>query len=195
MSHVVLAAADGNQCVALRGKPLVLCVGRKLIDDCDADELAFLLLRAWAVARLQLSVGARTEPAELAALVTAATEVMQPLPEPAQPHVETKLSQRQAKELLALAKAADVLNRHDAARLRALALQAGARLALVAQGSISAALTALGACEPVDEAPDYEGHDLQSALSRSTQARDLLHFALSDAHIDLRSHVESPPQS
>jgi hypothetical protein len=188
--NLVICAIEGSELLPLHSKPPTLLVGRALIGDCDADELAFLLLRAAALARFGLSAAARSDPSELAELLASAAPA-----DPQSPRPESKLSPRQSRDLHALAKAASAGQPLDTAELRELALQAGARLALAALGKLGAALAALAACELAGPATDYEGHDLASALARSPAARALLHFALSDAHIDLRSHLEPDAKS
>jgi tetratricopeptide (TPR) repeat protein len=188
-------AVEGRECLPLRGKVPGLLIGRELLVGCDADELAFLVLRAAAVARLQLSAAVRGEPDALDALLSAGAAPAGAVADPAHSTLG-QLSARARRELHALIDASSAGAPLSARSLRAQVLRLGGRVALAALGNPSAAFAALAtsAATPGAEA-NFEGHDLLTALARSADARALLEFALSDAYLELQSELEAQPQA
>jgi lipopolysaccharide biosynthesis regulator YciM len=194
LPDVTLIVVDGSQCLPLRDKPLALGVGSELLERCDADELAFLLLRALCTAQLGLSVAVRTAPDRLRALHEAALVAAEEAEQSASPMLQLlkeELGQRQRRELQSLAVAASAGEPFDPSTLAALALQAGAQVAFAARGGLASALSALGACAASEPGPDYEEHGAFAALSHCAEARALLRFALTDAYLELHSVVDS----
>jgi hypothetical protein len=58
-------ATEGSRCFPIVREPLTIAIGRELVEHASGNELAFLLVRAAVLARLDLTVVARTDPAEM----------------------------------------------------------------------------------------------------------------------------------
>jgi hypothetical protein len=193
-----LLGAKGSACVPVRAKPLTIAVGERLLDACDRDELAFALMRAAAVARLGLSAAARCDPAELDALLAAARSLDLPRDdapdeEPLVAQMRERLEQRLAPKLRADLQTLARRVSADGFALQALALDAGARVALAASSRIAPALCAIAACGGEQQAAGYEQHDPLLALENEG-ARALLRFALSETYLELQARARDASQ-
>jgi len=192
-ADLVLLERDGRTCLPLRDKPLTLEISRELVASCDADQLAFLLLRALALGELGLT-GIADAPLDALAAALEVTPVQSepPPPDAPKPGREHALGGRGSRELAALVKAAAARGELDPEQLVADSWQAASRLAFAALGNLGAALRALGACAEPPEAASYAQAGPFDALERSAEARELLRFAISDVFLD--SHPSSEPR-
>jgi hypothetical protein len=178
--------------VPIGDAPVQLLVGKSLLDTLSRDEQLFLSARALKIGRAHMSLTCRVRPEEMGLLVHGLIRSQLPSHAPAGLDLAAldELSRRIAKHLNkrslpeltpALLELAGIAG-FDPARIYTVASAAGNRAALLACGSVRAALAALTklAGLPVPAAFD------RSLITQVDQAQDLLSFALSEAHFEAR---------
>ncbi len=191
-----LYAIAGRACMPRAQQPLTVTVGQELIDDCDNAELTFLVTRAAATALLGLGAAAH-DGAALAALLKAVQTPTQETSDGEALDTEsrrarerlTRLDSRGVRQLRELVFDAVTRNQVDPAGLAALALRVGGWVALAAGCELPAALRGLAALETAGNDGNDARREAIQAAGASDEARSLLRFALSDAHLDLRART------
>lgn len=182
--------------VPVSDSPLVLLVGRSLLDTLKPAEQAFLVARACKIARAQMSITCRVRPDEVGMLLGGLIRVMVPdytmgegtdatMLEEVSRRVGKHLSRRAREELLPHAVELAGLEDFDGVRAYVLASTAGNRAALVATGSVQAGLSALFKLAGLPS----EARLSPSAIAQVEEARDLLTFAISEAHFEARGRA------
>jgi hypothetical protein len=184
-----------NAFVPVSDQPPVLLVGRALLDTISRGEQQFLIARALKLAKAQLSLACRVRPDELSTMLHALIRSHVPdfAPEGADVMLLddmgrrlTKLLPRKAREDLLphLIELAGVPNL-DLTKTYEVASEAANRAALLATGSAPAALSAL------HKLAGLPAHVRPSAatLAQVVEARDLVLFAISEAHFEARQRA------
>ncbi|MDH5670546.1 MAG: hypothetical protein OEZ06_00245 [Myxococcales bacterium] len=185
-----LVGIAGFDCVPLSERPLTLGVGVELCTICDADELAFLMSRALCAARAGLLALARSTPDQIEALCGAASALANPTLGLKDEHREAAAriealpaGQRRSLETFVFETVTGAELAPGA--LSALALEAGARLALVAAGSCAVGCRALHASAIHARVVGDGATAVVAAVDRRGPARELLRFALGDVYFEV----------
>jgi tetratricopeptide (TPR) repeat protein len=178
--------------VPIQDSPAQILVGQRLLESLTRKEQIFLTARALKIARAHMSLTCRVRPEEMGLLLHGMIRSQFPgyVPEGVDLAAIEDMSRRLSKHLskrvlpeltphlMELMGAMDF----DPARVYAVASTAGNRAGLLATGSAAAAFTALGklaGLKPV------AGAD-RELLDQVEEARDLLSFAISEAHFEAR---------
>ena|GEM_PF-939954 len=188
-------ASAPRVCLPISSQPVAILIGRDLLaSNVDPRERLFLLARAVKIARANLVAAVRAQPADLAIAVAGIMRHYDPHFAPAgvNPAALDDAAKRFGKALNK--KVRDELypnvyemlgaSTFDAMRLGAAASELGDRVALVATGSVPAAVSALlrlaGADIPAQDPRRTE------AVRGVVAARGLIGFAIADAHFEAR---------
>jgi hypothetical protein len=181
--------------VTVADSPAQLVVGEELLEKLDPDEQAFLTARALKIARSQASITCRIRPDEMGLLIHALirTELPQHAPaghapaalENAARRIAKQLSRKQVTELAPVLRALAQAPDFDASRVYTLASGAGNRAGLLVTGSPRAALS--GLLKLAGRMPN--GPMRVEHVVGVEEARDLLSFALRDAHFEARQRA------
>ncbi|MBX3252152.1 MAG: hypothetical protein KF901_33570, partial [Myxococcales bacterium] len=195
--QLLVTSAAPRLCVPVGDRPATLLLGNELAASTTPAERAFLFARALAVCHAGLSVAMRSQPEQLSLLVAGLLKGIDPLYAPAD--LEARALEDAAKRI---GKAIPRKNRDplgplaiemagapgfDARRLAVHAAELGDRLALLALGTIPAALgglLVLAGAKPPDE-PSARA----AAFRKVPEAWGLVRFAISDAHFDARQRA------
>jgi tetratricopeptide (TPR) repeat protein len=185
-------------CVPVSSAPhVVLMIGRDLL-SIDESEQMFVFARALEIARLGLSVAVRTQPDELALLMAGLVHHLDPNYEapgidPAAVveygrRIARQLPRRAALELGPVIFEMAGTPDYDPRRMAMASSELGNRVALLAAGSITAALSALlkQSGEPgiAEVATTRIGQ-----VAKFPEASALIHFAISELHFEARSRT------
>jgi hypothetical protein len=185
-------------CTAIGSQPATLLLGRDLLaPGFDVAERGFLLARALKVARLNLVAAVRAQPADLALAVAGMMRHFDPnyAPPGVQPAALDDAAKRFGKalprkvrdELYPLVCEMMGAPSFDPLRLGAAATELAERVALLATGTVPAAVSALlwsAAAETSVRDPRRA-----EAVRRVASARALVAFAISDAHLEARQRT------
>jgi tetratricopeptide (TPR) repeat protein len=181
--------------VTVADSPAQLVVGEELLEKLDPDEQAFLTARALKIARSQASITCRIRPDEMGLLIHALirTELPQHAPpghapaalENAARRIAKQLSRKQVAELAPVLRELAQAPGFDASRVYTLASGAGNRAGLLVTGSPRAALS--GLLKLAGRMPN--GPMRVEHVVGVEEARDLLSFALRDAHFEARQRA------
>jgi cellulose synthase operon protein C len=178
--------------VPIGDAPVQLLVGRTLLENLSRDEQVFLTARALKIARAHMSITCRVRPDEMGLLVHGLIRSQLPNYAPSgldlaaldelSRRIGKHLSRRNLPELTPSLIELAGISGFEPARIYTVASAAGNRAGLLATGSIRAALSALTrlAGLPVPDAFD------RGVLAQVDEARELLNFALSEAHFEAR---------
>jgi tetratricopeptide (TPR) repeat protein len=190
-------APTGRVCMPVSSQPVTLVVGRDLL-TADERERVFLLARALRVARSQLTLALRSQPAELAALLAGLVLNFDPnyqLPVGVDHAAAQDFMKRIARQLPR--RAQEEIGPHvfemagaieyEPAKLPLAVSELADRAALLMTGNAPAALAALAklAGEPLGA----DARARVAAVRRSPESASLVSFALSDAHFEARSRA------
>jgi tetratricopeptide (TPR) repeat protein len=177
--------------VPVSDSPPQLLVGQGLLDSLSKKEQVFLSARALKIARAHMSITCRVRPDEMGLLLHGLIRSQLPgyLPEGIDAAGVEEMARRVGKHLNK--KVLPELTPHlmelmgvtdfDPARVYAVASTAGNRAGLLATGSPAAALSALAKLAGLSGA----GFD-RELLDQVEEARDLLSFAIGEAHFEAR---------
>jgi tetratricopeptide (TPR) repeat protein len=181
--------------VTVADSPAQLVVGEELLENLDPEEQAFLTARALKIARSQASITCRIRPDEMGLLIHALirTELPQHAPpghaaaalENAARRIAKQLSRKQVTELAPILRELAQSPGFDASRVYTLASGAGNRAGLLVTGSPRAALS--GLLKLAGRMPS--GPMRVEHVVGVEEARDLLSFALRDAHFEARQRA------
>jgi hypothetical protein len=178
--------------VPIGDAPVQLLVGRALLDSLSREEQIFLTARALKIARAHMSITCRVRPDEMGLLVHGL--IRSQLPNYAPPSLDLAaldelcrrigkhLSRRSVPELTPPLIELAGISGFDPARIYTVASAAGNRAALLATGSIQAALSALTRLAGLPVPSTFD----RALLAQVDEAHDLLSFALSEAHFEAR---------
>ena len=187
-----------HACLPAYDEPFTIVVGSELIDRCSDDEMRFLLVRAVQLATNHLATLVRVGPEPLAdALVSLASRYTDDaisresvaLPERLQKKLYRSVPRKKRPELRPLLLEVVGEMDFDIARLRGAALSFANRSALIATGSLHAALSALARMYGVNfETLDRDGR-IRLALE-VPELRDLILFTLSDTYAEIHEMLD-----
>ena len=182
-------------CLPISSQPVAILIGRDLLaPNVDPRERLFLLARAVKIARANLVAAVRAQPADLAVAVAGIMRHYDPhfAPPGVNPAALDDAAKRFGKALNK--KVRDELypnvyemlgaSTFDAMRLGAAASELGDRVALVATGSVPAAVSALLRLAGADIPPQDPRRT--EAVRGVVAARGLIGFAIADAHFEAR---------
>ncbi|MCA9532743.1 MAG: hypothetical protein KC593_03655, partial [Myxococcales bacterium] len=192
--HPRITHALPRVCVPISLNPLTLVVGAELIDNTDERERTFLFARACEIAKAGLSVALRSQPVQLAMVLSGLVHAYDPnyLPEGVDPAQLADIGQRVVKALPRKARdemgplAVEMAGRpgFDPRSIGLAAGDLGNRVALLATGDLSAALSALLKLNARTlEGPVRQRAELLRALPETAS---LLRFAVSEEYLDAR---------
>jgi tetratricopeptide (TPR) repeat protein len=178
--------------VPVSDAPAQLLVGQTLLDTLTRGEQLFLSARALKIARAQMSLTSRVRPDEMGLLLHGLIRSQMPGYEPAGVdlsvidemgrRVMKHMSRRSLTELLPHLMELMGAANFDPARVYTVASTAGNRAGLLATGSLGHALSALIKLAGLQ----YDRPLDRELLEKVEEARDLLSFALSEAHFEAR---------
>jgi tetratricopeptide (TPR) repeat protein len=178
--------------VPIGDAPVQLLVGKALLETLSREEQIFLTARALKIARAHMSITCRVRPDEMGLLVHGLIRSQLPNYAPAgldltsldelSRRIGRHLSRRNLPELVPPLMELAGIAGFDPARIYTVASTAGNRAALLATGSIRAALSALTKLAGLPAPPLFD----KSVLDQVDEARDLLSFSLSEAHFEAR---------
>jgi hypothetical protein len=177
--------------VPVSDAPAQLLVGQGLLDSLSKKEQVFLTARALKIARAHMSITCRVRPEEMGLLLHGLIRSqlpgyapdgvdaagMEEMARRMSKHLNKKVLPELTPHLMELMGVSDF----DPARVYAVASTAGNRAGLLATGSPTAALSALGKLAGL-----MGGGFDRELLEQVEEARDLLSFALSEAHFEAR---------
>ncbi len=193
--QLLVTSAAPRLCLPVGSSPVTLLIGDDLASGTDERQRAFLFARAISIAQSHLTVAMRTGPELLAPLLAALHRVYDP-------HIQigahdpklvddltkklTKGISRRSRDALGLV-LLEMVNApgYDPTRLGVAAAELGDRLALLALGSVPAGVEALLQLAGLGN----ESADRVVLLDKVPEARELVHFAISDAHFDARQRA------
>jgi hypothetical protein len=178
--------------VPVSDSPAQLLVGQTLLDTLTRGEQLFLSARALKIARAQMSLTSRVRPDEMGLLLHGLIRSQMPGYEPAGVElamveemgrrVLKHMNRRSLTELVPHLMELMGAPNFDPARVYTVASTAGNRAGLLATGSIGDALSALIKLAGLPYVPPVD----RDLLEKVEEARDLLSFALSEAHFEAR---------
>lgn len=178
--------------VPVSDSPAQLLVGQTLLDALTHGEQLFLSARALKIARAQMSLTSRVRPDEMGLLLHGLIRSQMPGYEPAGVELSVveemgrrvmkHLSRRSLTELVPHLMELMGAPNFDPGRVYTVASTAGNRAGLLATGSVSHALSALIKLAGLQ----YDRPFDRELLEKVEEARDLLSFALSEAHFEAR---------
>ncbi|MFO0683084.1 MAG: hypothetical protein U0234_13595 [Sandaracinus sp.] len=193
--EIWLAPTAGRVCMPVSSQPVALVVGRDLL-AADERERTFLLARALRIAKSQLTLAMRAQPAELAALLAGLVLNFDPhyqLPmgvdaataQDFMRRVARQLPRRAQEEIGPVVFEMAGAPEYDPPKLPLAVSELGDRAALLMTGNAPAAVSALAklagdASFPADPAGRI------AVVRRSAESTSLVSFALSDAHFEAR---------
>ena len=178
--------------VPVSDSPPQLLIGKTLLETLTRPEQLFLTARALKIARACMSMTCRVRPDEMGLLIHGLIRSQMPGYVPAGvelPAVEEMgrrvakhLNRRTLPELLPHLMELMGAPGFDPSQVYAVASTAGNRAALLVTGSVSAALSALTKLAGLPARTHFDN----AMLAQVDEARDLLSFAVSDAHFEAR---------
>ena len=196
--ELYVTSAAPRVCVPVYSNPITILLGSELVGITDDREKLFVLVRAFKIAKAQLSVVVRAQPHEVLALMGGLVQSYDVHHAPAgvDPNHIAEAARRVAKHVSR--KARDELGPlvyemsgrpgYEPARLAMAASEWGNRVALVASGSVPAAMSALAKLSGERELPADPTARI-AMLQRFPEAASLLAFAVSDAHFEARKRA------
>ncbi len=181
--------------VPIQDSPVTLLVGKTLLETITRGEAQFLVARALKMARAQMSICCRIRPDDLGLMMHALIRAHAPDYAPDGVDVATMdemarriskhLSRKAREELLPHLVDLEGADSFDPARVYEMASTAASRAGLLATGSVPSAATALCKLAGV---PSSARHNA-IAMTQVAEARDLLLFAVSEAHFEARQRA------
>ena len=196
--ELYVTAAAPRVCVPVFSNPCTILLGQELLQITDDLEKTFVLARALKIAKAQLSIVVRAQPSEVITLIGGLVHSYDPhhMPAGVDPsHVEEaarrvtrNLPRRGAEELGPMVFEMAGRPGYDPAQLAMAASQWGNRVALLATGSASAAVSALAKLSGERDLP-VDPTARVAMVQRFAEAAQLLRFAISDVHFDARQRV------
>jgi hypothetical protein len=196
---IYLSPALGHACVPASSDPPTLIVGEAVLSVTDLAARTFMIARAVKLIATRASALVRTPSADLAALISAWLQALNPnwAPQGVNPtalaaasrKVSAALPKKLPAEfgLLALEVAGSIGMR--ASTLGAMALAWANRTALLAVGDPNAALTAIAWSHGALEGAPVGAEERGAWLSRTHEAKDLLTFSIGDAYAEARDRL------
>lgn len=193
--EIWIAPTAGRVCMPVSSQPVALVVGKDLL-TADERERAFLLARALRIARSQLTLALRAQPAELAALLAGLVLNFDPhyqVPmgvDAAQAHdfmkrVARQLPRRAQEEIGPVVFEMAGAPEYEPTKLALAVSELGDRAALLMTGNAPAAISALAKLAGEAALPTDPSARVAS-VRRSAESASLVSFALSDAHFEAR---------
>ncbi len=186
-------------CVAVSSSPVTVLVGGDLLTLTDEHEKIFLLARAVKVARANLAVAVRSQPAQLALAVAGLVRSYDPRYAPhgldsdqvdeMAHRVSKHVHRRVRDDLFPLAMEMSGAPGFDPARLGLAASELGDRVALLATGSVPAAIGSLLKLASSPGVSESTPAGRVQAIRQVPEALSLLEFATSDTLFEARSRV------
>ncbi len=181
--------------VPIQDSPVALLVGKTLLDTITRGEAQFLSARALKIARAQMSLCCRIRPDDLGVMMHALIRAHAPDYAPYGVDIATMedmgrriakhLSRKAREELLPHLVELESANSFDPARVYEMASTAASRAGLLATGSVPSAATAL--CKLAGMASSARHNTI--GMTQIAEARDLLLFAVSEAHFEARQRA------
>ncbi len=181
--------------VPIQDAPVALLVGRTLLDNLTRGEAQFLVARALKMARAQMSLCCRVRPEEVGMMLHALIRAHAPEYTPARidlalldewgKRISKYLSRKTREELLPHLIELETADNFEPTRVYEMASTAASRAGLLATGSVPSAATAL--CKMAGM-PSSTRHNAMS-MSQVAETRDLLLFAISEAHFEARQRA------
>ncbi|MBW2464428.1 MAG: hypothetical protein JRH11_22455, partial [Deltaproteobacteria bacterium] len=194
--RVLTTAFLPSICVPVSASPFVVLVGANIYSSADEREKRFLLARAAKIVRSNLVVAARSQPMDLALTIAglirsydpnyAPPELDQDRLDEVTRRVGRALSRKLRNPLQPLVMEMAGVSGFDATKLGLLACELGDRAALLATGSVPAAVGALMHLAGRSDLPELRTKQRLVAIEGVPEAQDLFDFALSDLHFDAR---------
>ncbi len=193
--EIYVTERSPNAFVPAQDSPVTLLVGRSILDTLGRGEQQFLIARALKLAKSQMSLACRVRPEELALMLHALIRANLPdfAPEGTDLAVLEDMSRRIGKFLSKRAR--EELLPHlielagettlDLTKTYEVASEAANRAALLATGQAPAALLALHKLAGVSP----QVRPSAETLNQVVEARDLVLFALSEAHFEARQRA------
>jgi hypothetical protein len=194
--QIHLTPAAPRVCVPISIDPFVVVIGSELASNVDEREKRFLLARAAKIAKAGLAVAARTSPTDLALAVAGLVKSYDPMYvapglDPGQVDAMSKrigkAIPRKVKDTLQplVIEMTGALD-FQPTKLGLLACELGDRAALLATGSLPAAISALLRLAGQSGLEGMPTRARVDALKRVPEARDLYAFALTDVYFEAR---------
>jgi len=181
--------------VPIQDSPVALLVGKTLLDTLTRGEAQFLVARALKMARAQMSLCCRVRPEEVGMMLHALIRAHAPdyAPEGIDvglldewgKRISKHLSKKTREELLPHLVELETADNFEPTRIYEMASTAASRAGLLATGSVPSAATAL--CK-LAGMPSSTRHNAMS-MSQVAETRDLLLFAISEAHFEARQRA------
>ena len=199
--EIYATAAAPRVCVPVDGNPVTLLIGADLLNIRDEREKAFILTRAVKIATLQMSVAIRAQPSDFVLAMAGLVNSYDPNYEPKglDPGRVADAARRVAKyvprkfrdQLQPLVFEMAGRPGYDPATLAMGASELGDRVALVAIGSMPAAVGALARLSG-EELP-AEPAARMALVRRHPEIAALVRFAISDEHFEARRRAGVDP--
>ncbi len=197
--QVMVSPALGSVCIPASSSPPLLVFGQALLDSGDDAARYCLLLRALKVLQGRAATVARTAPIDLWPVVGALLSLLAPSFTPqaidakklgeARARIQAVLPARLDDDLPTLALEVSSLIGNRASQLATQVYMWGNRTALLAAGSLAAALRAI-ALSAGANTPPAGGTDRIKWIVRNAEARDLAIYSVSEPYAEARRRLQ-----
>jgi predicted Zn-dependent protease len=197
--EVFVSQQLGSVCMPVGSNPPQIVIGQPLLASNDEEVRRFLVVRALKIVQARASALARSAPIDLLPLVSGYLLLFAPDWQPAAVDagklrdMHAKLAKWKPARLdddvgvLALEVIGSLGNR--ASTLHTVVNGWGNRVALLASGDLSTALTAIARAAGHSSGPAASGPERATWIGRNAEARDLAVFSVSDAYADVRAKL------